>query len=99
MESSRPKVLVSALSCNADLGSEALVGFKFAEALANRFKVTLLSSPPSAAPVHSKSVPCHAGPCSFNEVGATPLLRFELRQHRLARQLALSTRFDFVHRL
>ncbi len=75
------------------------MGFKFAEALAGRFDVTLLSSPPTQTPVGAKLVPCDAGSCSFNDVGAVPLLRFELRQHALARQLSRSSRFDFVHRL
>jgi glycosyltransferase involved in cell wall biosynthesis len=81
------RILVSALSCNSALGSEALVGFKFAEALVRRHEVVVLASPPSQTPPGATLVPCDAGPCSFNEVGAVPLLRFELRQRRLARGL------------
>jgi len=44
------RILISALSCNPALGSEALVGFKYAEALARRHEVVVLSSPPSQAP-------------------------------------------------
>jgi glycosyltransferase involved in cell wall biosynthesis len=82
------RLLISALSCNASLGSEALVGFRYAEALAQHHKVAVLASSPSETPAGATLVPCEAGPCSFNEVGAVSLLRFELRQLRLARRLA-----------
>ena len=81
------RILLSALSCNPSLGSEALVGFKFAEALERHHEVVVMASPPSEAPRGARLVACDAGPCSFNEVGPVPLLRFELNQWRLARQL------------
>src|SRR5207253_1890371 len=93
------RILVSALSCNPAVGSEALVGFKYAEALARRHEVVILSSPPSEAPPGANLVPCDAGPCSFNEVNSPALLRFELRQRRLTRQLFGQSRFDWIHRL
>jgi glycosyltransferase involved in cell wall biosynthesis len=95
----RRRVLVSALSCNAALGSEALVGFKVAEALARRHEVVVLASPPNQTPAGATLLDCDAGPCSFNEVGAWPLLRFELRQWRLARRLRRNFPFDLVHRV
>src|SRR5438094_10463297 len=93
------RILISALSCNPALGSEALVGFKYAEALARGHEVVVLASPPSQTPTGATLLACNAGPCSFNEVGAMPLLRFELRQSRLARALRKRFQADFVHRL
>jgi glycosyltransferase involved in cell wall biosynthesis len=80
------RLLISALSCNPAFGSEALVGFKLAEALARRHEVTVLAAPPCKAPAGAVLWPCDAGACSFNEVGPVPLLRFELRQWCLARR-------------
>ena len=75
------------------------MGFKYAEALARRHEVVVLSSPPSQTPTGATLLPCNAGPCSFNEVGAMPLLRFELRQLSLARRLRRRFQYDFVHRV
>jgi len=75
------------------------VGFKYTEALARQHEITVLASPPSQTPQGATLVPCDAGPCSFNEVDALALLRFELRQWRLARQLRRRQRFDLMHRL
>jgi glycosyltransferase involved in cell wall biosynthesis len=91
------RLLVSALSCNPAIGSEALVGFKYAEALAQRHEVIVLASPPSETPKGARLEICDAGPCSFNEVGPVPLLRFEWRQLRMGRQLASGV--DLVHRI
>jgi len=96
---SEVRLLVSALSCNPSLGSEALVGFKFVEALARRHEVVVFASPPSQTPDGVTLVACDAGECSFNEVDAVPLLRFEWRQWRMARRLRFRHSFDFVHRL
>jgi glycosyltransferase involved in cell wall biosynthesis len=93
------RILISALSCNAGLGSEALVGFKVAGALARAHEVVVLASPPNQTPSGATLVNCDAGPCSFNEVGALHLLRFELRQFRLARRLHSRFDFEIVHRL
>src|SRR5262245_47918527 len=93
------RVLLSALSCNSSLGSEALVGFKYAEALARRYEAVVIASPPSQAPEGATLVRCDAGPCSFNEVSSGPLLRFELRQQRIARRLRHQLPFDYVHRV
>ena len=93
------RVLLSALSCNSSLGSEALVGFKYAEALARRYEAVVIASPPSQAPEGATLVRCDAGPCSFNEVSSAPLLRFELRQQRIARRLRHQFPFDYVHRI
>jgi glycosyltransferase involved in cell wall biosynthesis len=93
------RVLVSALSCNPSLGSEALVGFKYAEALSQRYETIVISSPPSQAPEGATLLRCDAGECSFNEVGSAPLLRFELRQQRMARRLRHQFPFDYVHRI
>ena len=93
------RILVSALSCNSSLGSEALVGYKIVEALAREHEVTLLASSPAQAPAGVRLVSCEAGPCSFNEVGVAPLSRFEILQMRLARALHLKNRFDYIHRV
>ncbi len=93
------RILVSALSCNPALGSEALVGFKYAEALARRHEVVVLASPPAEPPPLARLVSCNAGSCSFNEVGAPALLRFEARQWRAAGRLRRQRPFDLVHRI
>lgn len=93
------RLLLSALSCNPALGSEALVGFKYAETLARRHEVVVLASPPSQTPDGATLVACNAGPCTINEVNAMALLRFELSQVRLARRLARRFEFDSVHRV
>src|SRR5437868_6926786 len=93
------RILLSALSCNASLGSEALVGFRYAEALGRRHEVTVLASPPSEKPGGVRLISCDAGRCSFNEVSAMALVRFESRQRRLARELMTRERFDLVHRV
>jgi glycosyltransferase involved in cell wall biosynthesis len=93
------RLLVSALSCNPSLGSEALVGFKYAEALSMRYETVVIASPPSHAPEGATLLRCDAGQCSFNEISAGPLLRFELRQQRIARRLRRQFPFDYVHRV
>lgn len=93
------KILISALSCNPSLGSEALIGFKYAEALSQRHETVIITSPPSQAPEGATLLRCDAGQCSFNEVSAGPLLRFELRQQRIARRLRHQFPFDYVHRI
>ena len=79
------RLLVSALSCNPSLGSEALVGFKYAEALSRRYETVIIAAALSQAPEGAALLRCDAGQCSFNEVSAGPLLRFELRQQHIAR--------------
>jgi glycosyltransferase involved in cell wall biosynthesis len=93
------RLLVSALSCNPSLGSEALVGFKYAEALSRRYETVIIAAAPSQAPEGAALLRCDAGQCSFNEVSAGPLLRFELRQQRIARRLRNQFPFDYVHRI
>ncbi len=93
------RILISALSCNASLGSEASVGFQYAQALARRHDVVVLASPPSQAPQGATMVVCDAGSCSFNEVSPPALLRFELRQWLLTRDLRRHFAFDYVHRI
>lgn len=93
------RLLLSALSCNPAIGSEALVGYKYVEALARCHEVVVLASPPSQTPSGARLLNCDAGPCSFNEVGALPLLRFELRQLRMAHKLCGNFHFDLVHRI
>jgi glycosyltransferase involved in cell wall biosynthesis len=93
------RLLISAISCNPALGSEALVGFKYAEALSQRYETAVIASPPSQAPERAKLLSCDAGPCSFNEVSPAPLLRFEIRQQRIARRLRRQFPFDYVHRV
>jgi glycosyltransferase involved in cell wall biosynthesis len=93
------RILVSALSCNAEVGSEALVGYSYATALARQHEVTILTSPPAQVPAGAKLILCDAGPCSFNEIGPMPLSRFELRQIYLAKKLHRQQRFDCIHRV
>src|SRR5687767_2119027 len=91
------RLLVSALSCNPSLGSEALVGFKYAEALSRRYETVIIAAAPSQAPEGAALLTLNAGQCSFNEVSAGPLLHFELRQQRIARRLRNQFPFDYVH--
>jgi len=81
------------------LGSEALVGFKYAEALSRQYETVVMASPPSQAPEGVTLLRCDAGQCSFNEVGAEPLLRFELHQQLIARKLRNQFPFEYVHRI
>jgi glycosyltransferase involved in cell wall biosynthesis len=93
------RVLVSALSCNPLVGSEALVGYKYAEALARRHTVTVLASPPSKSPAGTKLYSVDAGACNFNDVEPAPLVRFEVRQLHRAWSLHRKLRFELVHRV
>lgn len=93
------RVLVSALSCNSRHGSEALVGYKYAETLARRHAVTVLASPPAETPAGARLFTINAGPCNFNDVDAGPLARFELGQLPRAWGLHQRQRFDLVHRV
>jgi glycosyltransferase involved in cell wall biosynthesis len=93
------RLLVSALSCNPSLGSEALVGFKYAEALSQRFETVVIAAAPSQAPEGATLMTLNVGQCAFNEVSAGPLFRFELRQQRIARRIRHRFPFDYVHRV
>ena len=66
------RVLVSALSCNPSLGSEALVGFKYAEALSQRFETVVIAAAPGQAPEGATLMTLNVGQCLFNEVSAGP---------------------------
>ena len=91
------RILASALSCNGSLGSEPLVGFKTVEALASEHEVTVIASPPTEPPAAAKLVCCNAGPCVFNEIDATALLRFEASQWLAVRGMLRREHFDLVH--
>jgi hypothetical protein len=93
------RVLVSALSCNPNYGSEGLVGYEYAEALARRHAVTVLASPPAQTPGGTRLHSINAGSCNFNDVDAGPLARFELRQLQAAWSLHRRQRFQLVHRV
>jgi glycosyltransferase involved in cell wall biosynthesis len=93
------RILISALSCNTSLGSEALVGYKITEALATRYELTVFASPPFEAPPGVEVISCNAGRCSFNEVSAPALMRFELEQLRKSRKLRQELQFAIVHRV
>ena len=54
------RILVSALSCNASLGSEDLIGYKTVEALSKERRVPLLDLSPSEIPAGAKWIPCTA---------------------------------------
>ena len=58
------------MSCNASLGSESLVGYMTAGALAKEHQVTMIASPPAEIPPGVEWVPCDAQPANFNEVGS-----------------------------
>ena len=93
------RVLISALSCNANLGSEPSVGFHHAKAVASSHQAVIVASPPCEAPQGAALATCNAGPCLFNDIEASALLRFELSQLRLARQLHRQHHFQLVHRI
>ncbi len=93
------RVLVSALSCNPRFGSEALVGYKYAESLARRHHVTVFAAPPAQTPAGAVLRPVAAGPCNFNDVSAGPLLRFEFGQLSRAWPLHRWQKFDVIHRV
>jgi glycosyltransferase involved in cell wall biosynthesis len=93
------RILLSALSCNPRFGSEALVGYKYAETIAQLHSLAVIASPPAEVPSGTALHAVEAGPCNFNEVAARPLWRFEMGQ--LPKAFALNRRqpFDFVHRV
>jgi glycosyltransferase involved in cell wall biosynthesis len=93
------RVLLSALSCNPRHGSEALVGYKYAEALAKQHSLTVIASPPTEVPSGVALHRVSAGPCNFNEVTPAPLLRFEIKQLPMAWWLDRQKPFDVVHRI
>src|SRR5262249_42858538 len=80
-------------------GSEALVGYKYAEALAAANSVDILACAPADVPYGATLHAVDSGPCNFNDVAARSLLRFEMKQ--LPRAVALNRRlhFDVVHRV
>jgi glycosyltransferase involved in cell wall biosynthesis len=87
------------LSCNPNHGSEALVGYKYAQCLSQQHDVTLIASPPVEAPNGAELHSVNAGPCNFNDVAASALMRFELRQLPKAWRLNRRQRFDVIHRV
>jgi glycosyltransferase involved in cell wall biosynthesis len=93
------RVLLSALSCSFRHGSEALVGYKYAETLSRRHCVTVLAAPPVEVPSGAKLISISAGNCNFNDVAAASLARFEIRQFPRAWRLATIDGFDVVHRV
>jgi glycosyltransferase involved in cell wall biosynthesis len=92
-------ILLSALSCSFRHGSEALVGYKYAEALSRRHAVTVLAASPVDKPPGATTIAVSAGKCNFNDVSAGSLARFEIEQLPRAWQLTRSERFDVVHRI
>jgi glycosyltransferase involved in cell wall biosynthesis len=93
------RVLLSAMSCNASIGSDGLVGYMTAKTLAREHEVTMIASPPVEVPPGVEWIPCDAQPVNFNEVGADAWLRFEWRQWRLVRRLRAQRKFDVIHKL
>src|SRR2546423_14400836 len=93
------RVLLSAMSCNASIGSDGLVGYMTAKTLAREHEVTMIASPPVEVPPGVEWIPCDAQPVNFNEVGADAWLRFEWRQWRLGRRLRAQRNFDVIPKL
>lgn len=93
------RILLSALSCNRNHGSEALVGYRYAEALAGKHQVDVIASPPTVVPRGATLYPVSAGKCNFNDVSAVPLAQFEARQLPKAWWLTQRSRIDVVHRV
>lgn len=93
------RVLLSALSCNPDLGSEALVGYRYAETLAGQHALDVVAAPPAKAPAGATLHLVSAGRCSFNDVSPQALLRFEMRQLPVAWRLQRRHHFDVIHRV
>lgn len=86
--SARPRLLVSALSCAASHGSEALVGFKYAGLFAQEYDVEVLSARPAEQPAGARLHELDCGPMHFNEIPWEEWRRFERAQLRCARSLA-----------
>lgn len=93
------RILLSAMSCNASLGSDGLVGYMTAKTLAREHDVTMIGSPPVEVPPGVEWVSCDAQPVSFNEISPEAWLRFEWRQWRLIRHLRSQRSFDVIHKL
>jgi glycosyltransferase involved in cell wall biosynthesis len=92
------RVLASVLACRKDHGSEASIGYRYLEFLAQKYDVTALAAPPCTAPAGVRLVEARAGFCDINDVFALPLMRFELNQLRIASTKRLG-RIDIVHRV
>jgi glycosyltransferase involved in cell wall biosynthesis len=92
------RVLLSGLACSPQLGSESLVGYRAVEAICGRFEVEVVTSAGMRAPPGVKT---HTIDVKFddpNDVGASQLLRYELRQLRCVGRLLRRGRFDLFHR-
>src|SRR5215469_12716798 len=93
------KILVSSLACSSGAGSEALVGFRMAQALAERFKTEVVTSAGMEA---APGLTTHRIGVRFddpNDVAPGQLLRFELAERLLFRRLLRRGRFDLLHRV
>jgi len=75
------------------------VGYKYAEALAQRHEVTVIAAAPAEMPKGVEGHTINIGPCNFNDVSASALTRFELRQLPKAWRLHRRQPFDVIHRV
>lgn len=92
-------ILLSALSCSPQLGSEALVGYHAVHALSSRFHTVVITSAQMQAPegVMSRTIPVHFH--EPNDVGLAQLLWFELRQRLVIERLLRAHAFGVIHRV
>ncbi len=93
------KVLISALACSSQVGSEALVGYHVVQAVSQRYEAEVITStvmqPPEVVKTHCVGVRCE----DPNDVAPAQLLRFEFCQRRVVSRLLRAQEFDLVHRV
>ncbi len=75
------------------------MGYKYAEALAEHNEVTVIAADPAEMPEGVEGHAINIGPCNFNDVSASALMRFELRQLPKAWRLHRRRPFDVIHRV
>ena len=83
----KPRLLVSALSCAATHGSEALVGNRYAGLLATEYEVEVVAARPAEEPASTRLHALETGDMHFNEIPWEEWWRFERAQWRCVRSL------------
>jgi glycosyltransferase involved in cell wall biosynthesis len=93
------KILLSALACSPELGSESLAAWHAIDALTSRFEVEVVTSDGMRAPAAAKAYSLKVRFKDPNDVGPAELLRFEFLQRFAIKRLLQQRRFDLIHRL
>jgi glycosyltransferase involved in cell wall biosynthesis len=93
------KILLSALACSPEFGSESLVAYHTIEALNTRFEAEVVTSAGMRPPAGVRAYRVNVRFQDPNDVGSAQLLRFEFLQRRTIQRLLRKKSFDLVHRV